>query len=288
MRSHRVPLYFCKSCKFLAATTKALLLSSQSDDVVDLTESPFILPVEYKVYQEPSITCVSEDCQLPCPSALANSPLLLPSASPALRPLQSQHPSPASHASIASRDVEADTESDGDATDDEYVPSSSLNPSKRRRSTRFTAAAPLTPTASEKVGAEYTPHPSKRPRSSPPSRNVQAVPGTVSASQKNNPWACPYCKWVQRNHRTPDLKRHIRTHTRSGRPAQWVCCGVPLKDAGRYDLPEDAAPYNWQGKMMIGGCGKEFSRRDALKRHLDNEHMTCVGDMNAFATSYED
>jgi len=268
--------------------TKVLLLGSQSDGVVDLTESPFIPPVEYKDHPS-SIACATVTCQPPGPPTLANSPFLLPSASPALRPSRSQPPSSASHASIALPDIQADTESDGDATDDEYVPSSSLNPGKRRRSTRSMAAAPLTLAASENASVGCAPHPSKRPRSSPPSRNVQAVPGTVSAaSQKNNPWACPYCKWVQRNHRTPDLKRHIRTHTRFGRPAQWVCCGVPLKDAGRYDLPKDAAPYNWQGKMMIGGCGKEFSRRDALKRHLDNEHITCVGDMNAFATSYED
>jgi len=67
-----------------------------------------------------------------------------------------------------------------------------------------------------------------------------------------------------------------------------ICCGVPLKGMGRYDLPEDTTPYNWQWKLMYGGCGKEFSRHNALKRHLDNEHMTCVGDMNTFTTSYED
>ncbi|KIM56114.1 hypothetical protein SCLCIDRAFT_1220609 [Scleroderma citrinum Foug A] len=122
----------------------------------------------------------------------------------------------------------------------------------------------------------------------PPSHNVQAIPSTVSTPQKNNPCPCLYCKWVQRNHRTPDLKRHIRTHTCFGCPAQCVCCGVPLKDVGRYNLPENAAPCNWQGKLMFGGCRKEFSRRNALKCHLDNEHMTCVSDMNAFATSYED
>ena len=242
-------------------------------------ESPYIAPVEYT-----SIPCAAE---YPGLSAPEPSPLFLSPASPALRPLRSYRPPSAIDASTSLRDdldAQADIESDGDATDDEYVPSSSANPAKRRRSTR-TAPASRTP---DKGTARSTPRPSKRPRSSPPSRNVQAISGTVSTSQRNNPWACPHCKWVQRNHRTPDLKRHIRTHTRFERPSQWVCCGVSLKDAGGHDLPEDATPYSWNGKMMIGGCGKEFSRRDALKRHLDNEHMTCIGDMNAFATSYED
>ncbi|EGN98363.1 hypothetical protein SERLA73DRAFT_138752 [Serpula lacrymans var. lacrymans S7.3] len=132
----------------------------------------------------------------------------------------------------------------------------------------------------------------KRPRFSPAPRNVQASLENIASSAterptKSNPWACPHCSWVQRNHRTPDLKRHIRTHTRFQQPALWVCCGVALELSGPYVIPEDAQPYDFQGRMMIGGCGKEFSRRDALKRHLDNHNITCIGDLNNFATSYD-
>ncbi|KAI5982111.1 hypothetical protein EDD15DRAFT_2144182, partial [Pisolithus albus] len=81
----------------------------------------------------------------------------------------------------------------------------------------------------------------KHSRGSPSSRTVQALPRRVSSVPRSNPWACPYCNWVQRNHRTPDLKRHIRT--RFEHPALWVCCGVPLRDAERYTLPEGAEPY---------------------------------------------
>ncbi|KAF8842190.1 hypothetical protein BDN67DRAFT_1001828 [Paxillus ammoniavirescens] len=183
---------------------------------------------------------------------------------------------------------DAHAESDGDATEDEYLPSPTLNPGKRRRYPRSATAAPSSSAPSRKRKVENVAPPAKRPRHSPLPRNAQAALGVVPGSAAKNPWACPYCKWVQRNHRTPDLKRHIRTHTRLQRPAQWVCCGVPLKDAENYVLPEDAKSLVWEGKTMVGGCGKEFSRRDALKRHLNNDHITCIGNFSAFANIYED
>ncbi|KAG8214620.1 hypothetical protein J3R82DRAFT_9696 [Butyriboletus roseoflavus] len=162
------------------------------------------------------------------------------------------------------------SESDCNGSEDEYVPSPTLGSRKRRRSARSVPSAVVGP--SQKRNAENTPR--KRPRHSPLLRNAQATPGIIPTTPvaKNNPWACPYCKWVQRNHRTPDLKRHIRTHTRLQRPAQW----------------QDAKPYAWEGEMMIGGCCKAFSRRDALKRHLDNDHINCIGDFTAFASICED
>lgn len=189
---------------------------------------------------------------------------------------------------VAPHDMEedADGQTDTDETDDEYVPSSSRNPKKRRRSTRHSSVSAHVPTYTT---TPYISPPAKRLRSAPLPRNAQAVPGsTPSFANKSNPWACPYCKWVQRNHRTPDLKRHIRTHTRFERPAQWVCCGIPAESAAMYNVPHNATPYIHNGKQMIGGCGKEFSRRDALKRHLGNDHISCVGDIDAFTNTYDD
>ncbi|KAG2151300.1 hypothetical protein DEU56DRAFT_777137 [Suillus clintonianus] len=175
-------------------------------------------------------------------------------------------------------DEDAEGQSDSEETDDEYVPSSSRNPKKT-----------IPSHASTYTMSQYISPPAKRARPAPLPRNAQAAPGTApSFASKSNPWACPYCKWIQRNHRTPDLKRHILTHTRLERPAQWVCCGIPVESATIYNVPHDAAPYIYNGKQMVGGCGKEFSRRDALKRHLGNDHISCIGDIDAFANVYDD
>ncbi|KAH7928439.1 hypothetical protein BV22DRAFT_208149 [Leucogyrophana mollusca] len=185
----------------------------------------------------------------------------------------------------ADSDEDAEGESVGNVTDDEYMPSPSIQPRKRRRNRSDT---PSTSFSDNHDIATSSARRSKRPRQSPQPRNIQLpadadLSATSARSRKSNPWACPHCSWVQRNHRTPDLKRHIRTHTRFQRPAQWVCCGVAMEMSGAYKVPADAQPYTFQGQPMIGGCGKEFSRRDALKRHLDNKHITCVGDLSLFA-----
>jgi Zinc finger, C2H2 type len=104
-------------------------------------------------------------------------------------------------------------------------------------------------------------------------RNIQTVcDGASQSAVKVNPWECPHCPWVQRNKRTPDLKRHIRTHTRLLQPAQWVCRGI-LDDTPS-SLHSDDSPPHLLGSGS-GGCGKTFSRRDALKRHLDNRNIGC-------------
>ncbi|KIJ62586.1 hypothetical protein HYDPIDRAFT_135675 [Hydnomerulius pinastri MD-312] len=285
--------------QFEPFANSSLIFQPNDFIVPEPVDVPYAPSVEKDLPLQPNyIPGPAEEEQKPI---VASSTTLIKAASPIIRP-----PSPPTTRCRATRstrslstkrglldlsndeDEDAYVESDGDATEDEYIPSPTTNSGKRRRSTRFATAPPSEPAQSRNLEGEHAAPPAKRPRHSPLPRNVQATPGDAAASTKSNPWACPYCKWVQRNHRTPDLKRHIRTHTRLQRPAQWVCCGVPLKDAKNFELPEGAEPYAWAGEMMIGGCGKEFSRRDALKRHLDNDHITCVGNFNAFANAYDD
>ncbi|KDQ62530.1 hypothetical protein JAAARDRAFT_30430 [Jaapia argillacea MUCL 33604] len=182
-------------------------------------------------------------------------------------------------------DADADGESTGDATDDEYLPSPLIISRKRRAPSDF--YAPSSP-ASTSHSTSFTSSPSpsmvrlKRPRTNPAPRNTQA--SSFSAAHpplKPNPWACPHCPWIQRNRRTPDLKRHIRTHFHNIEEPKWVCCGVPLELATQYGVPTAAVHVNYRGRVMVGGCFTPFSRRDALKRHLGNTKIPCVGNIGA-------
>ena len=67
-------------------------------------------------------------------------------------------------------------------------------------------------------------------------RNSPALPSVTTSS---NRWKCPHCPYVQRNRRSPDLKRHVETHTPGARIAAWVCCGVPIENAVELGVPSE-------------------------------------------------
>ncbi|KAI0657400.1 hypothetical protein C8Q70DRAFT_888875, partial [Cubamyces menziesii] len=90
---------------------------------------------------------------------------------------------------------------------------------------------------------------------------------------------CPYCDHVQKNKRSPDMERHIRSHFRRNAQAQWVCCGLPLEEAMMHGRGRDDNPWKFNGMLMVGGCHEDFSRMDALKRHWRNSNNSCIGDI---------
>jgi hypothetical protein len=75
-------------------------------------------------------------------------------------------------------------------------------------------------------------------------------------------------------------------------PDKWTCCGVGMERAHLYGrgieegMTEEeqikAGAYMFRGRLMIGGCLKAFARRDALKRHVDNPNVRCVGHMDSY------
>ncbi|KAI0717119.1 hypothetical protein C8Q76DRAFT_726672 [Earliella scabrosa] len=122
-------------------------------------------------------------------------------------------------------------------------------------------------------------------------RNVQVAPSTsnptnaLTATNARNRWKCPHCPHIQRNRRTPDLKRHIATHASGENERLWVCCGVPVVDAPEFGIPAEVIKewpvFEFEGMFMLGGCKRTFSRRDAYKRHLKREVGNCFGDPQA-------
>lgn len=115
-------------------------------------------------------------------------------------------------------------------------------------------------------------------------RNAVAfpLPTTPPPVAPTDSWKCPYCAYVQRKRRAPDLRRHIDTHLGDDN-FLWVCCGVPEGEAQAEGVPEELLgdKFHFEGQTFVGGCRKTFSRRDALKRHLRARTGSCFGDAYA-------
>ena len=142
-------------------------------------------------------------------------------------------------------------------------------------------AASDTPSSTSSAGSqsEGRRSPSQRPSSTRPQkvkpyrapqrRNVIVDPSARAAmaaerSASDTPrdkYECPYCNYVQKSRRKPDLDRHIETHFAENKH---VCRGVPASEADAYGVSAELR----DGSEWVGGCGATFSRRDALLRHL--------------------
>ncbi|KAI0372867.1 hypothetical protein BV20DRAFT_1050297 [Pilatotrama ljubarskyi] len=155
-----------------------------------------------------------------------------------------------------------------------------------RRSKRGTGGSTRSPYPKACASASSSRHSSPSELVHCPRRNAVVSPATSTSPLgwlPTNPWKCPYCSYVQRKKRSPDLKRHIATHTRPTNTdeALWVCCGVPLIDAQECRVPTAVLleePFLYEGLYMVGGCRKVFSRKDALRRHLRTHAGICFGD----------
>lgn len=154
--------------------------------------------------------------------------------------------------------------------------------SQRTRSSSTSSRA-----TSSSSSTSFSPYPSPSPSPKNPAlRSYKRRNTTVtSTAGKRDPipsdrWKCPECSYVQRNHRKPELKRHIATHNPEN--ALFVCCGVPLMEARSRGVPETVLAneevFEFRGLHTVGGCWTTFSRRDAFMRHLRRERGKCFGD----------
>ena len=95
-------------------------------------------------------------------------------------------------------------------------------------------------------------------------------------------YACSLCSGTVS--RLQDLPRHNTSIHLNAKP--WVCCGVPIEDAAKYEISADAVAIGpmehdtGAGKIMtIGGCGHTFKRKDTYMHHLRGVRYgrRCVG-----------
>lgn len=114
-------------------------------------------------------------------------------------------------------------------------------------------------------------------------RNLQVPSNTTPLFLDRNDFQCPYCEHYQSNRRRPDLIKHIKTHLQMQEPdADWVCCGVPMEKAALYKDKDISRveSFGKTGMLMVGGCGKTFTRKENYNRHL--KRLQCVGDVNGW------
>ncbi|KAI0664268.1 hypothetical protein C8Q70DRAFT_1117682 [Cubamyces menziesii] len=153
-------------------------------------------------------------------------------------------------------------------------------------STSSSSSSPSSSSPSPSSPPSYDPYPLQLLSSTRRNEIVYCSTLVPPPASRTNKWKCPYCSYTQTNRRSPDLKRHIQTHTRGKHEALWVCCGVPLIDAEEeHGMPPEVVaakePFEYDGMFMVGGCRQVFSRRDALKRHLRARRGVCYGDAMA-------
>lgn len=186
-----------------------------------------------------------------------------------------------------------------DGGDDEYLPPSSLNSSKRARpSTAHTntrrVSRPTRTTRKESTSSCPPPHAAASVSPQPggvypippyvftPTRTEQAPPGTPHSLPPSTTAAskCPLCSYRSRQCRLPDLRRHYESHFVE-ESLEYVCCGVRIDRVEEYSAVAavEGDVYLHKGEVRIGQCWKVCSRSDALKRHLDDSATKCTCDV---------
>ena len=168
---------------------------------------------------------------------------------------------------------------------------SSPRPTQRRR-IRTSAHKPITPHRTSR-SSRYT----KQSASSATVRDIatddehvirtrarrskgKGTPNYNSVNESGD-FCCETCGYVCKPSRKVDFRRHVNTHYPKMVNGPVICCGVPVeqRNDSRWKIPASAPIMTFYGRQMVGGCGRIFSRTDALKRHLELRGHRCVGDL---------
>ena len=95
-----------------------------------------------------------------------------------------------------------------------------------------------------------------------------AAATTTSHGAKVEPEVeCRKCGYLQLTKRMGDFRRHLKKHE-ADHLSRVVCCGVPPTHPAAVSLRPGHLTHWHDGHPFYGGCGRSYSRMDALQRHL--------------------
>jgi hypothetical protein len=94
-----------------------------------------------------------------------------------------------------------------------------------------------------------------------------AVTAAISAAPSDGTLKCPVCGFLQSTQRKGDFLRHMKTHE-DAKLTRVVCCGIPATHPAAASVVPGRSVRQYKGNMFVGGCGRSYSRMDALQRHL--------------------
>lgn len=118
-------------------------------------------------------------------------------------------------------------------------------------------------------------------------RSLQVTSTSVPFSRR-----CSICRYEPPRNCKAEMARHMNTHTYEQRTRMhghdWFCCGVPVARAEEFNITDVSDARTWEdmnslmgNRLMVGGCGQSFVRRDSYGRHLNGKRCVCVGDSKA-------
>lgn len=97
---------------------------------------------------------------------------------------------------------------------------------------------------------------------------LTTAPTTTSRGTKVEPEVeCTKCGYLQLTKRMGDFRRHLKKHE-ADHLSRVVCCGVPPTHPAAVSLRPGHLTHWYDGHLFYGGCGRSYSRMDALQRHL--------------------
>jgi ribosomal protein L32 len=109
-----------------------------------------------------------------------------------------------------------------------------------------------------------------------PSDALTATPTTTTPSSgaKVEPLVeCKQCGYLQLTRRMGDFRRHLKKHEEH--LSRVICCGVPSTHPAVVSLRPGHLTHWYDDHPFYGGCGRSYSRMDALQRHL--KKSGCIG-----------